>query len=83
MIMTQNFGMKRKPIPALQSLDQTGSVIYVSTFSKSISPTIRIAYAVLPEALLHHYQQAENIEAWHRTTPYAIYGDHLYGDESI
>ncbi|WP_411848408.1 MocR-like pyridoxine biosynthesis transcription factor PdxR [Staphylococcus pseudintermedius] len=56
------FRYEGKPIPALQSLDQTGSVIYVSTFSKSISPTIRIAYAVLPEALLHHYQQAENIE---------------------
>ncbi|WP_086428512.1 PLP-dependent aminotransferase family protein [Staphylococcus cornubiensis] len=56
------FRYEGKPIPALQSLDQTGSVIYVSTFSKSISPTIRIAYAVLPEALLHLYQTTKNIE---------------------
>ncbi|PCF87923.1 PLP-dependent aminotransferase family protein [Staphylococcus intermedius] len=56
------FRYEGKPIPALQSLDQTGSVIYVSTFSKSISPTIRIAYAVLPEALLRHYQTTKNIE---------------------
>ncbi|PCF35411.1 GntR family transcriptional regulator [Staphylococcus delphini] len=56
------FRYEGKPIPALQSLDQTGSVIYVSTFSKSISPTIRVAYAVLPESLIQHYQTIENIE---------------------
>ncbi|HHU6750241.1 TPA: PLP-dependent aminotransferase family protein [Staphylococcus pseudintermedius] len=56
------FRYEGKPIPALQSLDQTGSVIYVSTFSKSISPTIRIAYAVLPESLLRHYQKTDHIE---------------------
>ncbi|MCO4335311.1 PLP-dependent aminotransferase family protein [Staphylococcus hyicus] len=56
------FRFEGKPIPALQSLDQSGSVIYVSTFSKSIAPSIRIAYAVLPEALQKKYQQTLNIE---------------------
>ncbi|MBI5975637.1 PLP-dependent aminotransferase family protein [Staphylococcus canis] len=56
------FRYEGKPIPALQSLDQTGSVIYISTFSKSISPTIRIAYAVLPERLMTRYRQKTNIE---------------------
>ncbi|PTH32841.1 PLP-dependent aminotransferase family protein [Staphylococcus agnetis] len=56
------FRYEGKPIPALQSLDQSGSVIYVSTFSKSIAPSIRIAYAVLPETLQKQYQQTQNIE---------------------
>lgn len=56
------FRYEGKPIPALQSLDQSGSVIYVSTFSKSIAPSIRIAYAVLPMALQQQYQKTKNIE---------------------
>ncbi|QLK85317.1 PLP-dependent aminotransferase family protein [Staphylococcus sp. 17KM0847] len=56
------FRYEGKPIPALQSLDQTDSVIYVSTFSKSISPSIRVAYAVLPKPLLEKYQKTLNIE---------------------
>ncbi len=56
------FRYEGKPIPALQGLDQSGRVIYVSTFSKSISPSIRIAYAVLPEALLQRYHALQNLE---------------------
>lgn len=43
------------PIPSLQSLDQHTRVIYTGTFSKALSPAIRIAYIVLPEALLPRY----------------------------
>ena len=51
-----------KPIPALQSLDSQDKVIYLSTFSKSIYPSCRIAYIVLPPKLLeqyHHYHYKE------------------------
>ena len=34
-----------KPIPALQSLDTKGKVIYISTFSKSLFPSCRIAHS--------------------------------------
>lgn len=44
-----------KPIPALQSLDTKGKVIYISTFSKSLYPSCRIAYIVLPQNLMHKY----------------------------
>ncbi|UXR71823.1 MULTISPECIES: PLP-dependent aminotransferase family protein [unclassified Staphylococcus] len=56
------FRYEGKPIPALQSLDNGERVIYVSTFSKSIAPSIRIAYAVLPIHLATQYQRTENIE---------------------
>lgn len=42
------------PIPSLQSLDQE-RVIYTGTFSKALSPAIRIAYIVLPRDLLGAY----------------------------
>lgn len=45
-----------KPIPALHSLDQGQNVIYMSTFSKSLMPSIRVAYFILPKALLTKYK---------------------------
>jgi len=44
------------PIPSLQSLDTNERVIYIGTFSKSFSPTIRVAYLVLPNRLMNTYQ---------------------------
>ena len=46
-----------RPIPALQGLDQHGRVIYLSTFSKCIAPSIRVAYLVLPQDLLIQYRR--------------------------
>ncbi|TYP79749.1 PLP-dependent aminotransferase family protein [Paenibacillus methanolicus] len=40
-----------KPIPSLQSLDRSGRVIYIGTFSKAFSPALRMNYIVLPEEL--------------------------------
>lgn len=41
------------PIPALQSIDINEKVIYINTFSKTISPSIRISYLILPRKLLN------------------------------
>lgn len=46
-----------KPIPSLQGMDHSERVIYISTFSKSLMPSLRIAYLVLPMHLLDAYQQ--------------------------
>lgn len=46
-----------KPIPALQGLDQNDRVIYLSTFTKSLMPSLRVAYFVLPPALVYRYQE--------------------------
>ena len=50
------FRYKGKPIPSLQGLDTSESVIYLGTFSRSIAPAIRVAYMVLPPRLLTHYR---------------------------
>lgn len=46
-----------KPIPALQGMDRNGKVIYLSTFTKSLMPSLRVAYFVLPMTLLPAYQE--------------------------
>lgn len=46
-----------RPIPALQGLDRNGRVIYLGTFSKSIAPSMRISYMVLPPELLDTYRR--------------------------
>lgn len=51
------FRYTSQPIPALQSMDVGGRVIYISTFSKSIMPSLRIAYLVLPPRLLNAYRK--------------------------
>ena len=50
------FRYDARPLPSLQSIDSHGRVIYLGTFSKSIAPSLRIGYMVLPEALLPLYQ---------------------------
>ena len=51
------FRYKGKPIPALQGMDKAGRVIYLGTFSKSIAPSVRISYMVLPLELIKKYKE--------------------------
>ena len=51
------FRYASRPIPALQGLDRRGKVVYFGTFSRSIAPSIRVAYLILPPALLERYRQ--------------------------
>lgn len=43
------------PVPALHSLDTDDRTIYIGTFSKSLSPSLRVNYMVLPVKLLTRY----------------------------
>ena len=46
-----------RPIPALKATDINDRVIYLGSFSKSISPAIRVSYLVSPKVLLNIYQK--------------------------
>lgn len=46
------FRFDAHPMPTLQSLDRMECVIYMNTFSRSLAPSIRIGYMVLPPRLL-------------------------------
>lgn len=49
------FRLTGKPIPALQSIDLMEKVIYINTFSKSLTSTMRISYMVLPPGLAQRF----------------------------
>lgn len=49
------FKYSGKPIPALQGLDTNEKVIYMGSLSKSLSPTLRVSYMVLPNHLMERY----------------------------
>lgn len=44
-----------KPMPTLQSIDRSGRVLYLNTFSKTMTPAIRISYLVLPDAFARRF----------------------------
>jgi len=51
------FRFDAHPMPAMQSMDHGGRVIYMNSFSKSLAPSIRISYMVLPDELMAQFQQ--------------------------
>ena len=50
------FRFDARPMPTLQAMDKAQRVIYMNTFSKSLTPSIRISYMVLPPALMAQFQ---------------------------
>ena len=51
------FRLYGRPIPTLQSSDTAEKVIYINTFSKTLAPTFRISYMVLPSHLTTLFYQ--------------------------
>jgi GntR family transcriptional regulator/MocR family aminotransferase len=49
-----------RPLAALQSLDSSGSVIYVSTFTKILFNALRLGFMVLPPPLVEPFASARN-----------------------
>jgi GntR family transcriptional regulator/MocR family aminotransferase len=52
------------PIPALQTLDGE-AVIYVGTLSKTLSPTLRLGYLVVPTSLCRAFSEAKRLTDRH------------------
>ena len=51
------FRFDAHPMPTMQSLDRSGRVIYMNTFSKTLAPSIRISYMVLPPELMEQFRE--------------------------
>lgn len=50
--------LKRRAAPALASLDSSGRVVHIGSFSKTISPTLRLGFVVVPPALGPRFAEA-------------------------
>lgn len=61
------FWYQGRPAPTLYSLDGNGRVIYFNTFSKTLIPSLRISYMVLPYELAKRY--GEGLSFYSGTVP--------------
>jgi GntR family transcriptional regulator/MocR family aminotransferase len=58
------------PIASLQGLDRNSRVIYIGTFSKTLFPSLRLGYIVIPPDLLDRFLTVRNAMD--------VYPGHLY-----
>ncbi len=54
-----------RPTPSLKSLDRTGRVIYVGTFSKFVAPGIRLGFIVADRALVAALRERRRYQTKH------------------
>jgi len=59
------FRYRRKPLPSLQGLDAAGRVIYLGTFSKTLFPSLRLGFVVLPRELVEPFRRARSVVDGH------------------
>jgi GntR family transcriptional regulator/MocR family aminotransferase len=57
-----------RPLAALQAMDRSGRVIYVGTFNKTLFPSIRTAFAVVPEDLVQAMIDAKHVADGHNAS---------------
>ena len=73
-----------RPISSMQGMDRHGRVIYAGTFSRSLAPAIRLAYMVLPPALLERWQtlygrQQPTVSRYEQTVMARFLAEGYYG----
>ncbi|MPY86939.1 MAG: aminotransferase class I/II-fold pyridoxal phosphate-dependent enzyme [Luteitalea sp.] len=59
------FRFEGRPLDPIQSLDRTGRVIYVGSFSKVLLPTLRLGFLVAPVSLQPALLAAKQLTDWH------------------
>ena len=58
-----------RPIEPLQTLDTSGRVIYLGSFSKTMLATLRLGFAIVPPSLRRAVQAAKYLTDWHTELP--------------
>lgn len=66
------FQFALRPVEALKSIDRSGRVVYVGTFSKVLSPDLRVGYVVAPAGLREPLRRL--IEVMDRQCPILLQG---------
>ncbi len=81
------FRFNGKPLATLQSADRFSKVIYINTFSKTLSPSFRIGFMVLPLSLVQQFKEkmgfySSTVSAFEQYTlarfiDFGYYGKHI------
>ena len=54
-----------RPLEPLQALDADGRVVYIGSFSKNFSPSVRLGFAVAPQPLAEPIAALRQLIDWH------------------
>jgi GntR family transcriptional regulator/MocR family aminotransferase len=57
-----------RPLEPLQTLDGSGRVVYVGSFSKTMLPTLRLGFLLAPPSLRAAFHRAKFVSDWHSST---------------
>ena len=55
------YRFRGKPLPSLQGLDTAGRVVYIGSFSKTMFPSLRLGFLVLPPELVEAFRRARSV----------------------
>jgi GntR family transcriptional regulator/MocR family aminotransferase len=67
------FRFEGSPLPALQSLDPKAQVIFAGSFNKTLFPSLRMGYMVVPQELIGAFRMCKSIHSRH----------HPWGDQAV
>jgi GntR family transcriptional regulator / MocR family aminotransferase len=62
------FRFEERPLEPLQTLDTSGRVVYVGSFSKTLLPTLRLGFLVTPSCCTPAVHKAKYVSDWHTST---------------
>ena len=62
------FRYEGRPTDSLQGMDDTGNVAMVGSFSKTVSPSLRLGYAIAPPAVAQAVANVKHLVDWHTPT---------------
>jgi GntR family transcriptional regulator/MocR family aminotransferase len=57
-----------RPLEPVQTLDSAGRVVYVGSFSKTLLPSLRLGFMVVPPSLREAAHKAKHVTDWHTAT---------------
>ncbi|GAB2571212.1 GntR family transcriptional regulator [Paractinoplanes abujensis] len=63
------FRYTEQQLEPLHSLDRSGRVLYIGSFSKVLLPTLRLGYLIHPTSLRHALHAAKFLADWHTSLP--------------
>jgi GntR family transcriptional regulator / MocR family aminotransferase len=75
-----DFRYTGRPVDPLHTLDPSGRVLYVGSFSKTMLPVFRLGYCVVPSGLVQAFQRAKFVADWHSPIPDQLALAHFIDD---